>query len=131
MRCLTAPSEMIAAQHEHEHEVSDWSFRRPILAQWPDQFARQIANNYAELYQSEGRRIANLYMLDIKDYQSHHIIKLAASDSDLIAAAKTLSERCKRLRRAYTNGQSSIEEKLKINYRLSYQMMQTTQVLWV
>lgn len=89
-------SEIMAARYENE--VSDWSFRRPILEQWPDQFARQIANNYAELYQREGRRIANLYMLDIKDDQSHLVIKLAASDSDLIASAKKLSERCKRLR---------------------------------
>ena len=58
-------AEIIAAKYETE--VSDWSFRKPILEQWPEQFSRQIANNYAELYQREGRRIANLYMLDIKE----------------------------------------------------------------
>ena len=88
--------EIIAALSESD--TSDWRFRRPILQQWPEQYACQIANHYAELYQREGRRIANLYMLDIKDDQSHLIIKLAASDCDLIAAAKKFSEQCKRLR---------------------------------
>ena len=88
--------EVIAAQSESD--TSDWRFRRPILQQWPEQYACQIAKHYADLYQREGRRIANLYMLDVKDDQSHLVIKLAASDSDLIAAANKLSERCKRLR---------------------------------
>ena len=99
-------AEIIAAKYETE--VSDWSFRKPILEQWPEQFSRQIANNYAELYQREGRRIANLYMLDIKDDQSHLIIKLAASDGDLIEAAKTLSERCKRLRHIAKNDEIAL-----------------------
>ena len=88
--------EIIAAQSESD--TSDWRFRRPILQEWPEQYACQIANHYAELYQREGRRIANLYMLDVRDDQSHLIIKLAASDSDLIAAAKKFAEQCKRLR---------------------------------
>lgn len=88
--------EIIAAQSESD--TSDWRFRRPILQQWPEQYAHHIANHYAELYQREGRRIANLYMLDVRDDQSHLVIKLAASDSDLIAAAKKFAEQCKRLR---------------------------------
>ncbi|HEY3300778.1 MAG TPA: replication endonuclease [Methylophilaceae bacterium] len=89
-------SEVLAARFEDD--VSDWSFRRPILQSLPDSFSLKVANHYADLYKSEGRRSANLYMLDVKDDLSIESIKLASSDDDLIAYAKRAADHCMRLR---------------------------------
>ena len=88
--------EKIAARHETDSD--DSRFRRPILEKLPTQFAMPVANHYADLYQREGRRIANYYLLDVKDDLSKFIINLSSSDDEIICAAQKLAARCKRLR---------------------------------
>ena len=98
--------EIIAARFEHE--VSDWQFRRPILCQLPESFAVKIAGHYSQLYLQEGRRTANLYMLDVKEDLSHFSISLAADEDDLINYAKRAAEHCTRLRSIAKNDETAL-----------------------
>lgn len=93
--------EILAASKEDE--TSDWKFRRNILNQLPESFGIKIAGHYAQLYEDEGRRIANLYMLDVQDDLSFLTIKLSASDDDLVAYAKKAAEHCVHMRRLARN----------------------------
>lgn len=88
--------EKIASRHETD--TNDSRFRKPILERLPSQFAIPIASHYANLYAREGRRIANLYLLDVKDDLSKLIIKLTSSDDEIICVSQKIAERCKRLR---------------------------------
>lgn len=49
--------EIIAAKSESD--ASDWRFRRLILQQRRDQFACEVVSNYDDLYEHEGRKIAD------------------------------------------------------------------------
>jgi len=89
-------AEVIAARYENE--TSDWEFRSPIFRELPESFGIKIASHYAELYQKEGRRVANLYMLDVKEDLSNLSISLAADNDDLINHAKKAADHCTRLR---------------------------------
>lgn len=98
--------EIIAASYEKE--TSDWQFRRAILELLPDSFGVKVASHYADLYQSEGRRCANLYMLDVKDDLSVLSISLASSNDDLIQYAKNAATHCMRLRYSTHSDESAI-----------------------
>lgn len=98
--------EIIAARFENE--TSDWKFRSSIFRELPESFGIRIAGHYAELYQKEGRRQANLYMLDVKDDLSNFSISLAADDNDLINYAQRAAEHCTRLRRFAKNDEIAL-----------------------
>lgn len=90
------PAEIIAARFDEDG--SDVKFRRKPLRSLPDSFAIPVAHTYNELYQINGRRSANLYLLDVQDELAELGVPLAANDEDLNARAKDLSQRCARLR---------------------------------
>lgn len=100
-------AEVIAARYENE--TSDWEFRGPIFRELPESFGIKIASHYAELYQQAGRRVANLYMLDVKEDLSNLSISLAADNDDLINHAKkssrslhTIKILCKKRRNSHS-----------------------------
>lgn len=118
--------EIIAARFENE--TSDWKFRSPILRQLPESFGIKIAGHYAELYRQEGRRTANLYMLDVKDDLSHFSISLAADDDDLINYAKKAAEHCTRLRYAAKNDEIALyalNHFISNRYRINLPLLNT------
>ena len=118
--------EIIAARYETES--TDWKFRRPILQQLPESFGIKVAGHYAELYQQEGRRHANLYMLDVKDDLSHFSISLAADDDDLISHAKKAAEHCKRLRHFSKNDEiafHALNHFISNRYRINLQLLKS------
>jgi hypothetical protein len=89
-------AELTAAIHD-EPDVRDWVFRRLILEKYPDSFAEVIAKEYAQIHKAQGRRQANLFMLDIKDQLSSQLISLAANDDDIISYAKRRADEMHRL----------------------------------
>lgn len=86
-------AEIIAHKHD-EPDVSDWVFRRNILEGLPNRFAIPVALRYNAIYESKGRREANLYLLDVKDVLDQQSLKLSASDDELIDFAKKLASEC-------------------------------------
>lgn len=89
-------AELIAAAHD-EPNVRDWVFRRLILDKYPESFAKVIAQEYSRIHQAQGRRQANLFMLDIKDQLSNHLLSLASNDDDVISYAKERASEIRRL----------------------------------
>jgi len=89
-------AELIAAAHD-EPNVNDWIFRRLILDKYPESFAKVIAQEYSRIHQAQGRRHANLFMLDIKDQLSKNLLSLASSDDDVISYAKERASEIRRL----------------------------------
>ena len=85
-------AERIAATHD-EADARDWVFRRLILNRYPESFSRVIAKEYSRIHKIQGRRLANLFMLDIKDALSNIKISLAANDNDIIAYAKRRADK--------------------------------------
>lgn len=73
---------------------NDWAFRRPILNSLPDKLAIPVAARYNSIYSIEGRRTANLYLLDVQDELSTHALALSASDDDLVSFAKAAAKDC-------------------------------------
>lgn len=101
-------AEIIAHKHD-EPDVSDWVFRRNIFEGLPHRFAIPVAFRYRAIHESQGRREANLYLLDVRDDLNQLSIKLSASDDELIDFAKQIAEECR-----YHRSQSQTPEKALI-----------------
>lgn len=84
----------IIARHCDKDGVSDWMFRRPILNSLPDRFAVPVANRYNDLYAKDGRRVANLFLLDTKEDLTSLAVNLSASYDELVNHAKRVAEIC-------------------------------------
>jgi len=108
-------AERIAAVHD-EADVRDWVFRRLILNKYPESFALVIAKEYSRIYKAQGRRKANLFMLDIKDQLSSQLISLAASDDDIIAYAKRRADEMLRLSGYFKNDAAALQTLCDIAY---------------
>lgn len=108
-------AESIAAMHD-EVDVRDWVFRRAILDQYPPSFAEVIAKEYARIHKTQGRRQANLFMLDIKDNLSSQLLKLAASDEEIKNYAKRKAEEMSRLSGYWKNPEDAVQCLCEITY---------------
>lgn len=69
-------------------EQSDREWVADILNTIPTRYHGRMLKGYAEKHQAQGRRPANLAMLDIGEQFQHPLANPAASDSDVRAAAK-------------------------------------------
>lgn len=110
---IASQAEIIARKHD-EPDVSDWTFRRPILNSLPDRFAIPVAHHYNNLFAQDGRRVANLFLLDTKDDLTSLALKLSANYDELVNYAKRVAEECGYQRLRYRN------EKQALNYLISY-----------
>lgn len=98
--------ELIASQEDFDH--SDSKFREDIFTLLPESFGVKVASHYIDLYKSEGRRAANLYMLDVKDDLSGLGVNLAASNDEIIQYAKNAATHCSRLRFSTKSNSSAL-----------------------
>lgn len=111
LACLpeaVSKAEIIAARYDGP-DAQDFNYRRPILGEYPDRFAEVIATEYAEIRREQGRRTANLFMLNIQDELSSQNLCLAASDDDLISYAKKKAKEFSRLRRQFKNPVKAVQ----------------------
>lgn len=108
-------AERIAARFD-EADVRDWEFRRPILRLLPDRFSIAIAEQYQTIYQQDGRRNANLYLLDVQEDLGGHALKLAHRDDDVVAYAKRIAEHFAQLRLRISDPQKAVETLCAIAY---------------
>lgn len=110
---IASQAEIIARQHD-DPDVSDWTFRRPILNSLPDRFAIPVAHRYNNLFAQDGRRVANLFLLDTKDDLTSLALKLSSNYDELVSYAKRVAEECGYQRLRYKN------EKKSLNYLIGY-----------
>lgn len=108
-------AERIAARND-EADVRDWEFRRPILRLLPDRFSIAIAEQYQTIYQQDGRRNANLYLLDVQEDLGGLTLKLAHRDDEVIAYAKRIAEHFAQLRLRFTDPKKAVETLCAIAY---------------
>lgn len=108
-------AERIAASN-NETDVWDWKFRRDILKLYPDRFAEVIAETYASIHREQGRRSANLFLLDIKDELSAEVLSLAANDGDIVNYAKRRAAEFRRLRYQFRNQEIAVQTLCDIAY---------------
>lgn len=65
----------------------------------PERFAAALASTYQSLYLAQGRRTANLFVLDVSGCLNQKTLSLASSDDELIEYAKKRAAECSRLYR--------------------------------
>ena len=85
---LLTPGEQIAESILSlldEPDSSDKRWRAPIFQRLPERFAENAAHEYKETYIFEGRRNANLSLLQTYGESTKHSIPLNATDDDLKA----------------------------------------------
>ncbi len=90
---LLTPSEQIAESVLSlldEPNNSDKRWRAPIFQRLPKRFAENAAYDYKETYIFEGRRHANLFLLQTYGKSNKHSIPLNANDDDLKAISKRI-----------------------------------------
>jgi len=95
---LLTPSEQIAESVLSlldEPNSSDKRWRAPIFQRLPKRFAENAAYDYKETYIFEGRRNANLFLLQTYGKSNKHSIPLNATDDDLQALSKRIVQEIK------------------------------------
>lgn len=106
------PSDASAAERiahrNDEPDVRDWQFRRPILRILPERFGVPVAERYVELHIQQGRRAANLYLLDVQKNLAGYKLKLAASDEEIRAYAKARADEFARLARMFSDPRKAV-----------------------
>lgn len=119
VRCsgrLPTPSELIAEtilELLDEPDASDRNWRLPIFRQLPERIAENAAYDYKETYIFDGRRDANLFLLEIFGTPTKHSIPLNASDDDLKALAKRIAQEIKSFNNCLLNQSSKIDSLLR------------------
>lgn len=108
-------AERIAARIEPPG-VSDWKHRRPVFTKLPDRFAIPVAERYTTLYQQQGRRDANLYVLDVQESLGGYALDLAASDDALVAFAKKRADEFTRMRYRYRRPEDALQHLCEIAF---------------
>jgi hypothetical protein len=108
-------AERIAASND-EPDVRDWEFRRPILRLLPDRFSIAIAEQYQTTHRQDGRRNANLYLLDVQDELGGYAIKLAHRDDEVVALGKRIADHFTELRLRFRDPKKAVETLCAIAY---------------
>ena len=65
---------------------------------FPERFHGVIAKQYQQLYDVNGRRDANLFLLRFAEQFTEGAIRLAASDDEIVQVAKSRASECSRAR---------------------------------
>lgn len=95
---LLAPGEQIAESILSlldEPDGGDKHWRAPIFRRLPERIAENAAYNYKETYIFEGKRNANLFLLQTYGKSNKHSIPLNATDDDLKALSKRIVQEIK------------------------------------
>lgn len=82
--------DITAERLDHRHLTQN-------LVKLPKRFRPTIERRYVDLYQTQGRRAANLSLLDIADSLGGNRALLGADDSELCAYAKKKADECFRV----------------------------------
>jgi replication gene A protein len=110
------PGELIAEdilELLDEPDVSDRHWRAPLFSQLPKRFAKAVAYDYKETYIFEGRRNANLSLLEAYGQITLNSIPLDASDNDLQALAKRIVREMQSISRIYQNLEDTVSRLLQ------------------
>ncbi len=110
-RELIAPGEVIAERILDlldEPDESDRAWRAKIFRQLPKRFARFVAEEYKENYIFDGRRKANLKLLDHYERCAQGDIPLDASEDDLAAMAKRLAHEFRQIAWLYPDNEEAV-----------------------
>lgn len=92
--------------HLDDSDGDDRRFRHEIFRQWPNRIALAVANAYRDLYETQGQRPANLFLLDMQEKFKPANMALAWNDDELIAEAERSSKRCREALDLYRNNLS-------------------------
>lgn len=87
-----------AAWHLGEPDGWDRTYLVEKFRGFPERFHGVIAKQYQRLYDSKGRREANLFLLRFAERFTEGAIRLAASDDEIVEAAKRRANECRRAR---------------------------------
>lgn len=79
---------------EVSSEWLDHKHIRASFAKYPRHFKPAINRRYVEIYQSEGRKAANLHLLDLSEFFGGKDSIVAASDAELCDLARGLAQQC-------------------------------------
>ena len=112
---LLSPGERIAEgilSLLDEPDGSDKRWRAPIFRQLPKRFAGIVADDYKETYIFEGRRQANLGLLEAYGAITRNSVPLNASDSDLNDLAKNIVKEMQQTSRIYQNLEYAVSRML-------------------
>ena len=112
---LLSPSELIAEtvlEFLDEPDASDRNWRLPIFRQLPERIAENAADDYKETYIFEGRRDANLFLLETFGKPTKNSIPLNATDDDLKALSKRIVQEVKSFSNCLLNQSSKIKSLL-------------------
>lgn len=77
--------------------TNDWLDQKHIrkhFANYPKRFKPAINRQYVELYQTQGRKAANLSLIDVTDAIGGNKALIAASDEEICAYAKRQADKC-------------------------------------
>jgi replication gene A protein len=110
------PGELIAEdilELLDEPDASDRHWRAPLFSQLPKRFAKATALEYKETYIFEGRRNANLSLLEEYGQITANSIPLDASDNDLQALAKRIVREMQSISRIYQNLEDAVSRMLQ------------------
>lgn len=118
VRCsvkLLTPSELIAEtilKLLDEPDNSDRKWRLPIFRQLPERIAENAAYDYKEIYIFDGRRDANLFLLENFGRSTKHSIPVNATDDDLKVLTKRIVQEVKSFHNFLLNQSCKIENLL-------------------
>jgi replication gene A protein len=110
------PGELIAEgilELLDEPDASDRHWRAPLFSQLPKRFAKVVAYDYKETYIFEGRRNANLALLEEYGQITANSIPLDANDNDLQALAKRIVREMQSISRIYQNLEHAVSRLLQ------------------
>lgn len=81
--------------HLDESDGNDRRFRHEIFQQWPSSIAYAVAKSYVPLYETQGRRRANLFLHHMQEKLNPPKMSLAWDDSDLVKEAERANKYCR------------------------------------
>ena len=75
-------------------DKADQAFRQKVLRKMPDRFLKPLGKQYQHIFNKQGRRNANLMLLDVNSKLTSETIRISSSNDDLILFAKRRSQAC-------------------------------------
>jgi hypothetical protein len=81
--------------HLDESDGNDRRFRHEVFQQWPSSIAYAVAKSYVPLYETQGRRRANLFLHDMQEKLNPPKMVLAWDGNDLVKEAEHANKYCR------------------------------------
>jgi len=75
----------------------DREWRHTIFRKYPTSFGKKLADDYAKMYESRGRKAANLHLLKIDESLKSTTLYLSTNDDALISKADGVAKRLSRM----------------------------------